>query len=137
MDNREKIHQAKELLNGVSWFANFVGYSQRLALLEALRSEEGAGIADMVLRVAEQIKAVRARHAAGARGRFVRRWSRRAASPRSSPACRQGLPRLASDVSSRLPFGPLLFPTFSGVETVYGYRVPVNKKLLTVFHEWP
>lgn len=57
MDNREKIHQAKELLNGVSWFANFVGYSQRLALLEALRSEEGAGIADMVLRVAEQIKA--------------------------------------------------------------------------------
>lgn len=57
MDNREKIHQAKELLNGTSWFANFMGYSQRLALLEALRSEEGAGIADMVLRVAEQIKA--------------------------------------------------------------------------------
>lgn len=57
MDKREKLHQAKELLNGTSWFANFMGYSQRLALLEALRSEEGEGIADMVLRVAEQIKA--------------------------------------------------------------------------------
>ena len=57
MDKREKLHQAKELLNGASWFANFMGYSQRLALLEALRSEEGEGIADMVLRVAEQIKA--------------------------------------------------------------------------------
>lgn len=53
----KKLHQAKELLNGASWFANFMGYSQRLALLEALRSEEGEGIADTVLRVAEQIKA--------------------------------------------------------------------------------
>lgn len=57
MDNREKIHQARELLNGHSWFANFMGYSQRLALLETLRSEENAAIADVILRVAEQIKA--------------------------------------------------------------------------------
>ena len=52
----EKINKASKLLNNSRWFANFMGRTQRQALLESLRGEEAEGIADLVINVAARIE---------------------------------------------------------------------------------
>ena len=53
----DKLYAARQLLNGAYWLANFINYPQRLCLLEQLHGEEGEAIADLVLQIAEAIKA--------------------------------------------------------------------------------
>lgn len=45
----QRIHEARQHLNGTALLGNFMPYQQRLALLSALRGEEGEAIADLVL----------------------------------------------------------------------------------------
>ena len=55
--SRDKIYKARQMVYGTSWLANFIGYPQRVCLLELLDGEEGEAIADQVIRIAEAIQA--------------------------------------------------------------------------------
>lgn len=45
----QRIHDARQHLNGTALLGNFMPHQQRLALLSALRGEEGEFFADLVL----------------------------------------------------------------------------------------
>lgn len=56
MTESTRIFQARQHLNGVSLLGNFMPYAQRLALLDALRGEEGEAIAEVVMRAVNRIR---------------------------------------------------------------------------------
>lgn len=51
-----RIFEARQHLGGHNLLGKFMPYAQRLALLDALRGEEGEGIAEIVLQAVERIK---------------------------------------------------------------------------------
>lgn len=55
-DPLSRAFEARQLLGGHNWPANFISYPQRLCLLEQLRGEEGECVGDLVLGIVRNIQ---------------------------------------------------------------------------------